>query len=206
MTGLDPAGPLFEGYDPSVRLDKTDASYVDVIHSNGESLIVGGFGTWEPIGHADFYPNGGRAQRGCQHRNRRRRRRCVGGAIDWNFVVSARSWNRVHGAYYIMESNRRSHPSATPPSPPPPLRGRMKRTGQSDEGIRDWSHLIRTEHLHFMFHRELDGLVRRTHPDAARRWSKCGRNSAALTRPFLSTSTHTRPTIEPSTTKQKTYF
>lgn len=50
-----------------MRLDQSDANYVDVIHSNGESLIVGGFGTWEPIGHVDFYPNGGRAQRGCQH-------------------------------------------------------------------------------------------------------------------------------------------
>ena len=67
FSGLDPAGPLFEGYDGKVRLDKNDADYVDVIHSNGESLIVGGFGTWEPIGHVDFYPNGGRAQRGCQH-------------------------------------------------------------------------------------------------------------------------------------------
>ena len=67
ILGLDPAGPLFEGYDPGVRLDKTDADYVDVIHSNGDSLIVGGFGTWEPLGHVDFYPNGGRAQRGCQH-------------------------------------------------------------------------------------------------------------------------------------------
>ena len=66
-SGLDPAGPLFEGYDPNVRLDKTDADYVDVIHSNGDSLIVGGFGTWEPLGHVDFYPNGGRNQRGCQH-------------------------------------------------------------------------------------------------------------------------------------------
>ena len=65
--GLDPAGPLFEGYDPTVRLDKSDADYVDIIHSNGESLIVGGFGAWEPLGHVDFYPNGGRAQRGCQH-------------------------------------------------------------------------------------------------------------------------------------------
>ena len=65
--GLDPAGPLFEGYDVKVRLDKTDAHYVDVIHSNGESLIVGGLGVWEPIGHADYYPNGGRAQSGCQH-------------------------------------------------------------------------------------------------------------------------------------------
>ena len=74
--GLDPAGPLFEGYDGKVRLDKGDADYVDVIHSNGESLIVGGFGTWEAIGHVDFYPNGGRAQRGCQHF-------LVGGLYDW---------------------------------------------------------------------------------------------------------------------------
>jgi len=67
ITGLDPAGPLFEGYSPKVRLDKSDADYVDVIHSNGDSLIIGGLGAWEPIGHVDFYPNGGRAQRGCQN-------------------------------------------------------------------------------------------------------------------------------------------
>ena len=76
IIGLDPAGPLFEGYDGKVRLDKSDANYVDIIHSNGESLIVGGFGTWEAIGHVDFYPNGGRAQRGCQHF-------LVGGLYDW---------------------------------------------------------------------------------------------------------------------------
>jgi hypothetical protein len=64
---LDPAGPLFEGYDTSVRLDKSDANYVDVIHSNGEAIYVGGFGIAEPIGHVDFYPNGGRAQRGCSN-------------------------------------------------------------------------------------------------------------------------------------------
>jgi len=66
-SGLDPAGPLFEGYDTSVRLDKSDANYVDVIHSNGEAIYVGGFGIAEPIGHVDFYPNGGRAQRGCSN-------------------------------------------------------------------------------------------------------------------------------------------
>jgi hypothetical protein len=65
--GLDPAGPLFEGYDTSVRLDKSDADYVDVIHSNGEAIYVGGFGIAEAIGHVDFYPNGGRAQRGCSN-------------------------------------------------------------------------------------------------------------------------------------------
>jgi hypothetical protein len=48
---LDPAGPLFENYDKRVRLDSTDAIFVDVIHSNGDSLLMGGLGSWEPIGH-----------------------------------------------------------------------------------------------------------------------------------------------------------
>ena len=89
LSGLDPAGPLFEGYDGKVRLDKSDADYVDVIHSNGESLIVGGFGTWEPIGHADFYPNGGRAQRGCHHL-------IVGGLYDFIYCKDDSSHFLVH--------------------------------------------------------------------------------------------------------------
>lgn len=63
--GLDPAGPLFETQDPRSRLDSTDAQFVDVIHSNGENLILGGLGSWQPLGHVDFYPNGGRMQKGC---------------------------------------------------------------------------------------------------------------------------------------------
>ena len=65
ITGLDPAGPLFETHDSKVRLDSTDAKFVDVIHSNGENLILGGLGAWEPMGDVDFYPNGGRIQKGC---------------------------------------------------------------------------------------------------------------------------------------------
>lgn len=42
-----------------------DAQFVDVIHSNGENLILGGLGAWQPMGHVDFYPNGGRMQKGC---------------------------------------------------------------------------------------------------------------------------------------------
>lgn len=38
---------------------------MDVIHSNGENLILGGLGTRQPLGHVDFYPNGGRMQKGC---------------------------------------------------------------------------------------------------------------------------------------------
>lgn len=65
ITGLDPAAPLFESQDPRARLDSTDAMFVDVIHSNGENLILGGLGSWQPMGHVDFYPNGGRMQKGC---------------------------------------------------------------------------------------------------------------------------------------------
>ncbi|KAH0809912.1 hypothetical protein GEV33_012880 [Tenebrio molitor] len=67
ITGLDPAGPLFESQDPRARLDQTDASFVDVIHSNGENLILGGLGSYQPMGHVDFYPNGGRMQKGCSN-------------------------------------------------------------------------------------------------------------------------------------------
>ncbi|XP_053950866.1 uncharacterized protein LOC128858526 [Anastrepha ludens] len=67
ITGLDPAGPLFEAQHPKVRLDSTDAEFVDVIHSNGENLILGGLGSWQPMGHVDFYPNGGRVQTGCSN-------------------------------------------------------------------------------------------------------------------------------------------
>ncbi|CAG4937089.1 unnamed protein product [Colias eurytheme] len=67
ITGLDPAGPLFEFQDPRARLDKNDAKFVDVIHSNGETLILGGLGAAQPLGHVDFYPNGGRVQHGCSN-------------------------------------------------------------------------------------------------------------------------------------------
>ncbi|XP_028036396.1 uncharacterized protein LOC114247597 [Bombyx mandarina] len=67
ITGLDPAGPLFEFQDPRARLDQNDAKFVDVIHSNGETLIFGGLGAAQPLGHVDFYPNGGRVQHGCSN-------------------------------------------------------------------------------------------------------------------------------------------
>ncbi|XP_012261673.2 phospholipase A1-like [Athalia rosae] len=59
ITGLDPAGPLFRGLNSTERLDKTDASFVEVIHTS--SLL----GLQEPIGHIDFYYNGGEFQPSC---------------------------------------------------------------------------------------------------------------------------------------------
>ncbi|BFZ16540.1 hypothetical protein BsWGS_19579 [Bradybaena similaris] len=65
ITGLDPAGPYFENTDPVVRLDPSDAVFVDTIHSDAKNLLQLGFGMKEAVGHSDFYPNLGHDQPGC---------------------------------------------------------------------------------------------------------------------------------------------
>ncbi|XP_063837607.1 pancreatic triacylglycerol lipase-like isoform X1 [Ostrinia nubilalis] len=70
ITGLDPAQPCFRTANRSERLDKIDADFVDVIHTNGRLLQKVGFGLPEPTGHADFYPNGGMKQPGCYNESR----------------------------------------------------------------------------------------------------------------------------------------
>lgn len=60
IIGMDPAGPLFLTVKPSGRLDKSDADYVFVIHTNGAQL-----GLFKPIGNADLYFNNGLMQIGC---------------------------------------------------------------------------------------------------------------------------------------------
>lgn len=61
ITGLDPAGPLFKKWPRNVRLDSSDAEFVDVIHTD-----AGIFGFPRAIGHIDFWPNQGISpQPGC---------------------------------------------------------------------------------------------------------------------------------------------
>ncbi|XP_053602360.1 pancreatic lipase-related protein 2-like isoform X1 [Plodia interpunctella] len=72
ITGLDPAAPYFSKTVTLVRLDRSDAKYVDVIHSNAVPLYFSGFGITEPIGHVDFYPNGGSTQPGCKSASQQR--------------------------------------------------------------------------------------------------------------------------------------
>ncbi|XP_045130543.1 pancreatic triacylglycerol lipase-like, partial [Portunus trituberculatus] len=63
--GLDPAEPYFEGTDPVVRLDPSDATLVTVIHTDAGPILTGGLGMLQPSGHYDFYPNGGITMPGC---------------------------------------------------------------------------------------------------------------------------------------------
>lgn len=66
ISGLDPAQPGFHNFPKDVRLDKTDAHFVDVIHTDAIPYgTIGGYGIIEPIGDIDFYPNAGRHQPGC---------------------------------------------------------------------------------------------------------------------------------------------
>ncbi|KAJ0175653.1 hypothetical protein K1T71_008812 [Dendrolimus kikuchii] len=63
ITGLDPARPLFEipSMPPEYRLEKSDADFVDIIHTSSGLL-----GYKRSHGHADFYPNSGKPiQPGC---------------------------------------------------------------------------------------------------------------------------------------------
>ncbi|KZS07195.1 putative Triacylglycerol lipase [Daphnia magna] len=65
ITGLDPAEPYFQYMPPHVRLDPTDAKFVDAIHTDTRTILLLGYGMIQPVGHLDFYPNGGRDQPGC---------------------------------------------------------------------------------------------------------------------------------------------
>lgn len=65
IIGLDPAGPLFSERRPAGRLDATDATYVEAIHTNGPTIVLVGAGIGAPIGHANYWPNGGSSQPGC---------------------------------------------------------------------------------------------------------------------------------------------
>ncbi|CAH0726257.1 unnamed protein product, partial [Brenthis ino] len=63
ITGLDPAGPLYDGLISFPGLDSSTASFVDIIHGN-----PGRLGTSENLGTVDIWPNCGQSvQPGCEN-------------------------------------------------------------------------------------------------------------------------------------------
>ncbi|KAM6956607.1 inactive pancreatic lipase-related protein 1-like [Aplochiton taeniatus] len=70
ITGLDPTESYFDGCDVSVRLDPSDALFVDVIHTDALPFNPTlGIGMSQATGHMDFYPNGGEHMPGCKQNN-----------------------------------------------------------------------------------------------------------------------------------------
>ncbi|XP_066567107.1 lipase member I [Amia ocellicauda] len=66
ITGLDPFGPGFTDAAAGVRLDLTDAQFVDVIHTNFiHNEPIAALGTLQPLGHVDFYTGKGHQLPGC---------------------------------------------------------------------------------------------------------------------------------------------
>ena len=55
ITGLDPAEPYFQYRPSNVRLDETDAKFVDAIHTDAKTILLLGYGMLQPVGHLDFY-------------------------------------------------------------------------------------------------------------------------------------------------------
>lgn len=70
ISGLDPANPAFNNDSPLVRLDKTDAKFIDIIHTDIITILHISSGMNRSLGHLDFWPNGGESQPGCHDWNK----------------------------------------------------------------------------------------------------------------------------------------
>ncbi|XP_045447733.1 putative endothelial lipase [Melitaea cinxia] len=87
ITGLDPAGPLFDGVVSLRALSASDASFVDIVHTN-----PGRLGIDSSLGTVDFWPNcESRVQPGCEIKG-------VRGVPNRNICSHNRCWMYFIGA------------------------------------------------------------------------------------------------------------
>uniref|UniRef100_UPI00398F4FA0 inactive pancreatic lipase-related protein 1-like n=1 Tax=Pristiophorus japonicus TaxID=55135 RepID=UPI00398F4FA0 len=104
ITGLDPIEPYFQNTPAEVRLDVTDALFVDVIHTDGSSHFPSiGLGMIQACGHVDFYPNGGENMPGCS-------KNILSTILDidglWEGTKNFLSCNHFRAVKYFSESIR----------------------------------------------------------------------------------------------------
>lgn len=91
ITALDPAGPIYSTKSFRERLDESDATYVDVIHTNAGIL-----GYANRCGDVDYYPNCGISQSGCNFQPT--------GLSVIDFVLKKVSCDHLRSVDYMIES------------------------------------------------------------------------------------------------------
>lgn len=90
FTGLDPALPLYNFQTKKQRLSPSDAAFVDVIHTDGGIL-----GLPFPMGHVDFFPNGGVGlQPGCVEQNIMKQQ-WFGVFSEFEFQTEKKKWSAL---------------------------------------------------------------------------------------------------------------
>ena len=62
---MDPPNTL-DINNTDIRLDVSDADFVDAMHTNSGDYENVELAWLDPVGHVDFYVNGGRHQPGCE--------------------------------------------------------------------------------------------------------------------------------------------
>ncbi|XP_075204239.1 pancreatic triacylglycerol lipase-like [Anomaloglossus baeobatrachus] len=102
ISGLDPAEPYFQNTPTEVRLDPSDATLVDVIHTDSSPLVPSlGFGMSQVVGHLDFFPNGGIYMPGCPQNIQIPN---VNVEDIWNGVLNFVTCNHLRAIKYYTDS------------------------------------------------------------------------------------------------------
>ncbi|XP_023240645.1 pancreatic lipase-related protein 2-like [Centruroides sculpturatus] len=99
ITGLDPCRLDFDHSHPVVRLDPTDALFVDVIHTDSSVTSWTKRGITHDVGHLDFYPNGGKNHPRCKGKLKKRRKRWV----DFGEILYCSHVSAYH--YFVASIN-----------------------------------------------------------------------------------------------------